>query len=368
MTRRVLAAAALVGWAAVVSGGCVPVRGGWDSEALLRSTPAVARIPGQRIGDLVPFPALDREGRVALVACRFAPGSRLRIRATGPGWSEAAGSAALAAFAGQLAGLGLSLERVAEGPAEIEIDAQIGEQAGGPAGLGDTLVECDVDADPAPPAAHGARDRAAGASDERDSLAPFRPRGVVVRAHIRMRRSGLDAAGRLRQASDLEWQGALLHELGHALGHSGHAASGRSLLVRDESRLTRIARDLARGERLRDPNLAALYTLEAGQVLGERALTPGAAQWVERVARLDATWRAAGNARVASIATAGDREARTAFRYADGRQLVLRYPLWAERLRSGAEILAWPDAATFEELRAALAEERAGGAVAPVSR
>jgi hypothetical protein len=356
-------AAALVACAALVGAGCVPLRGGWDSESLVGATPALARIPGQRLGDLVPFPAFGRDGQLSLVACRFAPGSRLRVRAGGPGWVEDAGGAALAAFAGQLDALGLRFERVHEGPAEIEIDAQIGLEAEGPVGLGDTLVECDIEAAEAPLAEDRARDPHA---DARASQAASR--GVVAHAVIRMRRSGLDAAGRLRRASDHEWQGALLHELGHALGHSGHTASGRSLLVRDESRLTRIARDLARGEPLRDPNLAALYTLDPGQVLGERALTPGSAKWVERVRRLDAARRTAGNARVALLASAGDREARISFRYADGGRLDLRLPLWAERLRAGAAILAWPDAATFEVLSAALAEERAGRAPEPLSR
>ena len=105
-------ATALVACAALVGAGCVPLRGGWDSESLVGATPVLARIPGQRLGDLVPFPAFGRDGQLSLLACRFAPGSRLRVRAGGPRWSEDAGSAALAAFAGQLAALGLTFERV----------------------------------------------------------------------------------------------------------------------------------------------------------------------------------------------------------------------------------------------------------------
>lgn len=322
-----------------VTVACVPPRGGWDSAALVRETSGLRSLAGQRLGDMVPFPALVQEQdrsappRLALVACRFAAGTTLRIRADGPGWNEPVGAAALAALAHALEGLGLSLERTTASPAEIEIRAYEGEVADAPEGLGDTLVECDVSSE------------AAGAGTPA-------PRGLVRRAEIRMRRSGVDAAGLIQRASDESWIGALLHELAHALGFSGHAATGHSLLVRDESRLREIGRAVLKGEPLSDPTLAALYQLQPGRILGERALTPGGEAWLLALLRLDAKHEAAGNRRTALVASVGDREARLVFRYADGSGFGLRFPAWAARLRDGGELLAVPDRAALAAMRA----------------
>ena len=320
---------------------CVPTRGGWDSQSLVRDTPGLRALSGQRLGDMVPFPGLVASAgpagspRLALVVCRFAAGTALRIRSKGPGWSEPAGAAALAALAPTLARLGLSLERTTAAPAEIEIHAHVGPEAEAPDGLGDALVECDV-------------------SNDVGGEAGLGPRGLVRRADIRMRRSGIDAKGLVQRASDDAWIGALLHELAHALGFSGHAATGRSLLVRDEGVLREIGRAVLQGQLLSDPTLTALYQLRPGQVLGERALTPASATWLRAVLRLDAEREAAGIRRTALVASVGDREARLSFRYADGRGFGLRFPGWAARLRDGGEVIAIPDRAALATMRAAV--------------
>lgn len=315
---------------------CVPPRGGWDSEAVLRSTPGLAGLEAHRLGDMVPFPALavgpgdgEASARVELVACRFAPGSALRVTTSGPGWSEELGARAFAALADPLAPLGLTLAPAAAPPAEIAIVAYEGLEADAPEGLGDTLVECDVSR--------------AGPGEG--------VRGAVERAEIRMRRSGYDEAGRLQRAEDAAWVGALLHELGHALGFSGHVATGRSLLVRDQGILRTLGREVLRGDPLVDPTLAALYRLAPGQSLGERPLSAPGRKWTEAILALDRRRTAAGNARVALVASAGDREARLAFQYADGSRLVLRFPRWAEAIQDGGAVLAVPDRASLEAIR-----------------
>lgn len=339
-------------WSALAAGvslasaaGCVPLRGGWDAEALERATPALQAISRQRLGDMVPYPALLPTGdrseplRLALVACRFEAGTRLRVRTGGPGWSEPAGAAALAAFSPPLERFDLSLERTAVSPAEIDVYAHVGSEADAPEGLGDTLVECDVSNEPT---------RGGGAA----------PRGIVRRAEVRMRRSGIDAKGLVQRASDDAWIGALLHELAHALGFSGHAATGRSLLVRDEGVLREIGRDVLKGKALTDPTLAALYTLPPGQILGERPLTPASETWLRDLLSLDAERERAGVHRTALVASVGDREARLAFRYADGTGFGLRFPGWPRRLRAGGAVVAIPDAAALAALRGA--EQDAG--------
>ena len=327
---------------------CVPTRGGWDSQSLVRETPGLRALSGQRLGDMVPFPGLVASAdpsdspRLALVVCRFAAGTALRIRSDGPGWSEPVGAAALAALAPLLVRLGLSLERTTATPVEIEIHAHLGLEAEAPEGLGDTLAECDVTNDVSNDVSNVGGEAGLG------------PRGLVRRADIRMRRSGIDAKGLVQRASDEAWIGALLHELAHALGFSGHAATGHSLLVRDEGVLREIGRAVLQGQPLSDPTLAALYQLRPGQILGERTLTPASATWLRAVLRLDAEREAAGIRRTALVASVGDREARLSFRYADGRGFGLRFPDWPARLRDGGAVIAIPDRAALEAIRPAV--------------
>jgi hypothetical protein len=311
---------------------------------------------------MVPFPALalddgarDAPERVALVACRFASPSAIRVSPAGPGWSEEPGGRALAALAAAIEPAGLALRRVDAGPAEIGIEAFLAEGPELPEGLGDTLVECDV-----------AKRAAADAPvDRADAAVLAGVRGRILRAEVRMRRSGRDAAGRSRIASDAEWTGALLHELGHALGYAGHAATGASIFVRDEFELRGIGRDVLRGAPLVDPTLRALLALEPGELLGARRLRPVDAEWVRAVRALDRAWRAAGVERVGVVASVGDREARWTLRYADGRRLGLRFPGWPERLREGREILVFPDRETLGALRASLDAGGSGEGVSP---
>lgn len=318
---------------------CVEPRGGWDQAVLEREQAALATRSGTRLGDLVPFPSFDFDrapdvadgASIDLVACRFPAGAVVPIRASGAGWSAESGDRVLAAFSAAAARFDLDLVRRAEPPAAIEIVAQIGEGPTAPDGLGDTLVECDVE-------------RESGADGAR------RVRGTIARAEIRMRRTGLDAAGRLRSASDAEWSGALLHELAHALGFSGHAATGDSLLVREQSRLREHGRAVLRGEPIDDATLAAFHALAPGQRLGVRRLADASVFWLRAVGEADRAWRGEGAVRVGVVASAGDREARISLRYADGRALRLRFPGWAEGLRSGRPIVAVPDRETHDRL------------------
>ncbi|MBY0400338.1 hypothetical protein K2X89_08590, partial [Myxococcota bacterium] len=247
--------------------------------------------------------------------------------------------AGLGAFSGFLDRLGLAARQVDAGPAEIEITAFASEGPELPEGLGDTLVECDV---------------APRSSSESDPSV----RGQIRRAEVRLRRSGRDAAGRLRIADDAAWAGALLHELGHALGFEGHVAAGSSILVRDEHALRGRGRAVLRGEPFADATLEALHRLEPGRRLGVRRLRAVDADWVRAIRALDRRYRAAGRERVAVIASVGDREARWSLQYADGARLVLRFPGWPERLRAGGELVVLPDRETLAAIASASAPGR----------
>jgi len=327
-------AGAFAAIAILVLAGCVPERGGWDVDALATSAPELAGTAADRLGDMLPFPSLDARlagEAIALVACRF-PGSRpVRLRGSGPGWPAEWARAAVEAVDRRVPGVELVLVDDAAEEVDIEIQSVGEDEGAAPAGLGDTLSECDVSA--------------AGGSDSG-------VRGRLTHAQIRMRRVRPDLLGRMQPARAEEWVGALMHELGHALGFNGHAATGDSIVVVDESRLRRAGRRALEGRGDVDATLAALYRLKPGRVLGVRPARGGASVWIEALRANDRRQRESGIARVATLASTGDREARIVWRYADGSQWVIRFPDWASELRSGADLSAVPDRATRSLIRA----------------
>lgn len=311
---------------------CVPSRGGWDLDALLADEPSIAVIEGHRLGDLLPFPALDGD-RIVLVACRFAPGQPVRVGGGGPQWPASWGRAAVRALNRSVAGVELVLEdaggSVARTAPSIEIVTVQAIGGTGPRGLGDTLSECDV-------------------SPMVSATAAARPayRGLLTGAEIRMRRAQLDITAQVRDASAEEWVGALMHELAHALGFVGHAAAGHSILVRDETRIREAGRLALIGQAVPDPTLEAFYRLRPGQRLGTRSVKADDVSWLHAIRKLDRE-RSAGDRRsMRTFSSVGDREARIVWRYSDGSQLGVRLPYWRSELRSGAAITLRPDRTT----------------------
>ncbi len=312
--------------------GCVPPRGGWDVDALIAVEPSIARLEGQRLGDMIPFPALDGE-RIALIACRFAAHQSVRVRGGGSQWPAGWGQAAVSALDRSVARVELVLEAESGSPARarpnieiVTIEAVGGE---GPDGLGDTLSECDVS-----PIGWSAQ----GASRAY--------RGLLTAAEIRMRRAQLDMTNQVQDATAEEWVGALMHELAHALGFPGHAGAGNSILVRDETRIRAAGRRALRGETVPDETLEALYRIRPGQRLGTRGLNAEGTSWLDAVRELDRNRSALGSPSVGMFASVGDQAARIVWRYADGSQLGVRFPHWRSELRSGAAITLRPDRTT----------------------
>ncbi|MAG30802.1 MAG: hypothetical protein CL908_07930 [Deltaproteobacteria bacterium] len=312
--------------------GCVPQRGGWDIEALVESEPALARIQGHRLGDLVPFPVLD-DRRLRLVTCRFATGTAVRVRGGGPAWPAEWAQAAVRAVDGRLAAVSLELDPshafVGDDRPLLEVLSIPRTEPPGPRGLGDTQSECDV---------------SAIAGD------PGRPRGVLTRAEIRMRRGGRDVVGRFVEAMPEEWVGALMHELGHALGFMGHAATGRSVVVLDQHRLRAIGRDALAGRVESDATLEALYALPPGRELGRAELSIRGALWIEGIRRVHAERLRQGDRWLATLSSVGDEEARLVWRFALAEPLALRFPRWRHDVAKGVPVRAIPDAATRREI------------------
>ena len=320
----------------LVGVGCVPLRGGWDSEALVASEPSIAAFEGQRLGDMLPFPALDGD-RIVLIACRYEAGDLVRVRGGGPQWPVEWARSAVRALDRGVARIDLILEDSSRSESKIRptIDVVTVEAIGGagPAGLGDTLSACDVSSMNSP----------ADASDGDDGP---RFRGVMTGAEIRMRRAQLDQTGQVREASAEEWVGALMHELAHALGFAGHVAVGDSILVRDEMKIRAAGRRALLGESVADDTLAALYQLRPGQILGSRTVQAEDVAWLRVIRELDRARSVGGRPSMGLFASVGDREARIVWRYADGSQLGVRFPNWQSELRRGDAITLRPDRRT----------------------
>ena len=323
--------------------GCVAATGGWDVEAVLDSEPAAAAVVGQRLGDLTPYPAL-LDGRLVLVACRFATNQNIHISGGGPGWPGEWVRLAVAAVNRSVPAVNLEIP---EGPLVrskvsgpvIEIMVIGSPNDEGPSGLGDTLADCDVSV----------------AGDE-----PY-VRGLITRAEIRMRRSQVLRTRRTKWASEEEWIGALMHEFGHALGFSGHVVAGNSLLLLEQSRLRLFGRRAIAGQVVEDATLEALYELPTGRLLGKAKMSVQGQALVDRVLELVSEWNAIWGAPVGPIANVGDRKARIQWRWPlQGRSLELTFPGWKKELRRGGPVTMVPSAATRRALR-----ERVGSRHAP---
>jgi hypothetical protein len=307
---------------------CVSPRGGWDVDVLVGTEPELAALPGQRLGDMLPFPVLEGD-RIVLIACRFHKERPVRVRADGSNWPENWGRAAVFALNRSVRRVELVLDdtddQVTENRSDIEIVMIEAVGGAGPRGLGDTLSECDV-------------------SRTKDTNESFR--GELIGAEIRMRRAQLDMAGRLREATGEEWVGALMHELAHALGFSGHVAIGPSILVRDEMLIRAAGRRALAGGADFDETLEALYVIRPGTRLGERSVDIKDLAWLEAIRKLQKNRPGEKRHAIGVYSSVGDREARIIWRYSDGSQLGVRLPDWQNELRSGVAITLLPDRTT----------------------
>ena len=288
-------------------------------RALEVRAPAVAEIPGHRLGDTTPY-LLPYADELVLFLCRFERGTRVRVALPESASAEerALLRRALAAWSG--AGLGLSLHEVGEGePAEIQL--RIGDAVRGFAAQ--TAAECGL----------------AGvvASDER---LPAR----LLGAQIVLRREDLDVRGHAVALSPEELLGSALHELGHALGFQGHARRGASVMVRNVEAVRRIGRRLLAGEPFADATLAALYRSPSGAVVGRMRLPAGRSQPIDRLVAIGA----ARGFRGPSVRV-GDRGARISWWDDQGQHLAVHVPeleaVLADprrlRLEPGPHAAAW---------------------------
>jgi len=322
----VLLACLCVGWVAAVL-GCA---GTIETRMLEARYPVLAKHPGHRLADIAPYFAPYRaspgsgaahgEPGLALFLCRFASDAPVAVAL--PEDATAAERVLLTRALGawQDAGLGVSFrvaprEELRSAP-RIEIDFVDASTPHGPAPAADTIADCAVPETVEEPLADGST-RAAPVAAE------------LTFASIHLRRTRPDALERLVPLTEAELLGAVVHELGHALGYPGHVRAGDAVMAAhgqvDAAR--RWGRRMAEGRRLESPTLAALYALPAGARVGALPLT--SAQ-LAPVHALNAAARAAGL--VGPFVRVGDRDARLFWRGARG-SVVLGIDDWKHVIR-----------------------------------
>jgi hypothetical protein len=248
-------------------------------------------------------------GRIELRSCRFATDAPVGValaRGATPAEAEAL-DVALRAWEGALPGLrfrrddaGAIRVRFTDGPLVAADGAHV-------AGL--TSADCRYD--------------------------PATGRGALAAASIELaRRAPPDRNGRERTLEPEERVGTLVHELGHALGAAGHAASSDDALGAGAEALRRAGRRALAGEPARSPALRALYAGPPGALLESAPLD----EW--RTAELDGLARSAREQRLdGPYLRAGEAVGRIFWRDAAGREWGFRVPGLAELAHDPTQLL-----------------------------
>ncbi len=306
---------------AMVALGCAarPFAG----DELAARFPGLGAGGGEGLAELTPY-LWPYRGELTWFTCRFEAGLPVPVGVRDGASVEelAALDAALGAL--ERAALGLRFARVPPGEASIVVEfveggvlSAVGEETA------NTIADCRLA--PVSLASRGPRLEAelAGAS------IVFGRRGVE------------DARGRTRAFTPEERTGALLHELGHALGFQGHPRRGPGVMGRGLEGLRRAGRAALDGGVLDDPALAALYALPSGAVLARSPVPPARTQLVDRMQRVAERESLAG-----PFARVGDAVARVFWRDARGVEYGLQVGDVEGVLRDAGSIVVLPESRT----------------------
>jgi hypothetical protein len=160
----------------------------------------------------------------------------------------------------------------------------------------------------------------------------------LVHARVLLRRSMPDVRGREIDMADAEWLGAVLHELGHALGFQGHERAGNGIMVREVERVLAQGREVLEGEPLHAPSLVALYRMPTGTVIARPALPQGYTAAIDRLSELAAEKGYRG-----PLVRVGDTAARIAWLDERGRMVEMYLPEIRAALEVPARLRIQPD-------------------------
>jgi hypothetical protein len=252
--------------------GCVPFAGQWDVASLRVRHPELLASTGQRLGDTTPYFIPSGQSAI-LFLCHFPSQSTVSVSLPSNATEREQSAIRLALEAWGNAGLGLRFEEVPEALAMIKIHlvapASIGPVGARTIGTGFALSDCGFNS-------------GWEVAGETDGPIPARLLGSVVA----LRTSKTDMLGREVRLTEDELVGAALHELGHALGFSGHVATPDSVMSKTTDWVRRFGRDLRRGGEFSAPSLVALYAVPSGTVVGRVALSESSAALFDAVMQL----------------------------------------------------------------------------------
>ena len=317
MRRRRVAAPAL----ALVALGCAARPFGGDE--LAARFPELSPVAGERLAELTPY-LWPYRGQLTWFTCRF--DTRLPVPVGVRDGASPEEHAALEAALGALerSALGVRFARVPPHEAAIVVEF----------------------VDGAAPSASG-EETANTVADCRVAPGSLASRGPALEAELAAasivfgRRGVEDARGRTRALTAEERTGALLHELGHALGFQGHVRRGESVMGRGLESLRRAGRAALDGAALDDPALAALYALPSGSVLARAPVSPARTQLVDRMQRVAEQESLAG-----PFARVGDEVARVFWRDAKGVEYGLQVGDLEGVLREAGDVVVLPESRT----------------------
>ena len=340
MRRGLLPLATATALGCLSAASCVPARGGWDVRALEERIPAFsdAALHGHRLGDLAPHVLPDSvlasgDGAAPLGArfflCRHDERRPVPLYVTPEAEAERGADIDVALRAWDDALDALRFERQG-GPVGAGVSVELVDP-GEVRGTGIAVADCRVDA--------------------QGALAPEPGGGTFERldarlehANVRMRSSAPDPLERILPLPREEFVGALLHELGHALGFGAHTAIHDDVLSASVDGARWAGRRALAGRGVRSSTLAALYAVPSGTVVGRGRLTPAAAELARRLSTIarERGWQG-------PYTRVGDRAGEVFWRAADGTRPALVVPRpdrrWPEPL------VLVPNQAAFTALR-----------------
>ncbi len=311
-------------------GGAPLVHGVFEAEPLRGRVPGLSEAAAARLSESTPFPRPTQNG-VDWLLCRWR--SAWPIPVSLPADASAGERSVLqhALDAWEAAGLGVRfVVQPAGAPASITISFAEAGRFDEPGLSGATRADCKIG------------DRAA-ARNEFDARSRARDvfEAELVFARIALaRRTPLDWRDRDRALAPAELAGAALHEIGHALGFSGHASGGGSVMVRTREDVSRIGARVLAGGALDEPALRALYALPTGVVVARVPLTSARSAPFVALAELA---RARGWS--GPFVRVGDLGARVFHVDADGREVGIEIDAPGRFVRDGGRFVGLPDAA-----------------------
>lgn len=298
----------------------------FDVEALEASHPELAAL-SHRLGDTTPY-LLPASGELVYFLCRWPDAAVIPVLL--PPDADAAER--------------IDIETVLEAWAAAGLGVRFGPPE---PGRGMELVFAE---DELPPG-WGPRAATAVADCAVDPAVLADPAGDVIAARlvsasIHLSRKGRNAVGLEVAWSREERMGALLHEVGHALGFQGHVQRGASVMTASVEEVRKSGRRLLAGEPIDDASLRALYAVPTGNVLARARVGPRRTAPVDRLLAIAQSRGFEG-----PFAQVGDRVARVLWRDALGAEYAATIWNLNEVLRRPAALALFPEPRAADLLR-----------------